>query len=178
MVRAIQPEWIFIQRITWDTGDSFGGVEKMIRKTFLLRLFFGKTKTLSPLVGALSAMPVRKSGLGLLNPVTAYQEKYLSSTRGSAELIRAVTGGGGLSNTNHLRTLSEERHGVKEARDVAYESRLKGLLSNLQGTGKQLLLRAKSTGAWLIVCGTTVSGSVLSSTEFRDFYGLAITSLL
>ena len=34
VVRAIQSEWIFIQRITWDTGDSFAGVDKMICKTF------------------------------------------------------------------------------------------------------------------------------------------------
>ena len=31
VVREIKPEWIFIQRITWDTGDVFAGVEKMIR---------------------------------------------------------------------------------------------------------------------------------------------------
>ena len=58
-----------------------------------------------------------------------------------------------------------------------YESRLKGLVSNLKGTEKRLLLRAKSTGAWLSVCGTKVSGTVLSTTDFWDFYVLTITSL-
>ena len=66
----------------------------MIRETFLPCIFFGKTKTLSPAVGDLSTMTAKKSGLGLLNLVTSYQEKYLSSTQGSAELVRAVTGGG------------------------------------------------------------------------------------
>ena len=69
----------------------------MIGETFLPRLFFGKTKTLSPAVGFISNMTVRKDGLVLLNPVTSAQEKYLSSTQGSAELIRAVSGGGGVS---------------------------------------------------------------------------------
>ena len=46
VVRDIQPEWIFLQCVTWDTGDSFTGVEKMIHETFLPHLFFGKTKTL------------------------------------------------------------------------------------------------------------------------------------
>ena len=50
MVRAIQSEWIFLQRVTWDTEDAFLGVDKMIQETFLPRLFFGKTKTLSPIV--------------------------------------------------------------------------------------------------------------------------------
>ena len=80
VVRAIQSEWIFLQRVTWDTGNSFAGVEKMICKTLFPRLFFGKTKNLSPVVGDLSTMPVRKSGLGILNPVMSAQEKYLSST--------------------------------------------------------------------------------------------------
>ena len=54
VVCAIQSEWISIQRATWDTGDSFAGVEKMLHETFLPRIFFGKTKTLSTVVGALS----------------------------------------------------------------------------------------------------------------------------
>ena len=94
MVCVIQSEWIFLQRVTWDTGDSFAGVEKAIWETFLLHIFFGKTKTLSPVVGALSTIPVKKSRLGLLYPVTSSQEKYLRSQRGSVELVQAVMGGG------------------------------------------------------------------------------------
>ena len=59
-------------------GDAFAGVEKMIQKTFLPRLFFGKSKTLSPIIGTLSKMSLNKYGLGLLNPVTSAKKKYLS----------------------------------------------------------------------------------------------------
>ena len=69
VVCLIQSEWIFLQHVTWYTGDSFAVVENMIRETFLHRLFFGITKTLSPIVGALSTMPVSKYGMGLLNIV-------------------------------------------------------------------------------------------------------------
>ena len=62
-----------------------------------------------------------------------------------------MTGGGAFSNADHLRTLSEERRDGKKDQDVAYKSRLKGLVSNLKGTDKHLLLRAKITGAWLII---------------------------
>ena len=84
-------------------------------------------------------------------------------------MVRAATGGGAFSNANHLRTLSEERCDGKKDRDVVYESRLKGLVSNLKGTDKRLLLRAKSTGAWPSVRGTKVSGTELSATDFWDF---------
>ena len=117
-------------------------------------------------------MPVNKSGLVLLNPVTSSQEKCLSSIRGSAELVRAVTGGGAFSNADHLRTLSEERRGGKK-----HEYRFKGWVRNIKGTDKRLLLCAKITAAWLIVRGTTVSGTVLYATKFRVFYVLVIMSL-
>ena len=85
----------------------------MIRENFLLSLFFENTKTLSPVVGALSTMPVRKYGMGLLNTVMSDQDNYLSSTQGNAELTWDVTGGEELSNADHLRTLSEEQRDGK-----------------------------------------------------------------
>ena len=114
MVRAIQLKWIFLQSFTWYTGGAFAGVEKMIRDTFLSCLLFGKTKTLSTIVEALSTMTVKKSGLGVLNLVTSAQEKYLSSMWGSAKLVEAVTEGGAFSNADHLRILGEERRDVKK----------------------------------------------------------------
>ena len=116
--------------------------------------------------------------MGLLNPVASEQEKSLRSTRGSSELAWAVTGGGAFSNADHLRNLSEEQHDGKKDREIVYEYRLKGLVRNIKGTDKHLLLHAKCAGAWLSVRGTTVSGTVLSATEFWDFYVIVITSLL
>ena len=48
----------------------FAGVKKTIRKTFLPCLFFGRKKTLSPAVGDLIKIPVKKAGMRLMNPVT------------------------------------------------------------------------------------------------------------
>ena len=58
VARLIQSEWIFLKHVTWDTGDTLLGVEKMIWETYLPHPFFGKMKTLSPIVGALSTMRV------------------------------------------------------------------------------------------------------------------------
>ena len=60
MVHAIQPAWIFLQHITTNTGDAFEGVEKMIGETFLHRILFRKIKYISPILGALSTMQVKK----------------------------------------------------------------------------------------------------------------------
>ena len=69
VICAIQSEWIFLQLITWYTGGALAGVEKIIRKPFCLVFFFWNTKTLSPIVGTLSMMPIKVARLGLLNPV-------------------------------------------------------------------------------------------------------------
>ena len=92
-----------------------------------------------------------------------------------------MVGGGAFSNVDHLRTLSEERCDGKKYWDAAYESKLKGFVSNFKGTEKSLLLRAKITGDWLSVRGTAVSGTILSATDFRDFlcalYNLSTVNL-
>ena len=141
----------------------------MIQETFLPRLFFRKTKTLSPIVGALSTMTVIKSGMGLLNPVKLVPEKYLRTQRGSVELVQAVTGGGTFSNAERLWKIGEERHEGNKDRDNGYKTKLKVLVSDLKGTYKRLLIRSKSKGTWLSICGTIVSGTVLYATEFRYF---------
>ena len=47
VVRAIQSEWIFLQHITSDTGDSFVGVETIIRRN--LFAFYFPCKDENPL---------------------------------------------------------------------------------------------------------------------------------
>ena len=110
----IQSEWIFLKHLTWDTEDEFAGVEKILMETVLPCIFFRNKKPLPPIVGALSMMPVKKSGLGLLNTVTPEKEKYLSSQRRSGELIRAVTGGGAFSNDKQLLEIGEESRDVQK----------------------------------------------------------------
>ena len=78
-----------------NTGYAFAGVEKILQETLFPRLFFGKTESLSPIVGTLSTMLIKVVRLGLLNQVTSAKEKPLISQWVSAELIRAVTRGRG-----------------------------------------------------------------------------------
>ena len=92
VVRAIHSEWKCFQRMTKNTGYAFAGVEKLIIENFLPHLFFGKPKSLPPIVVNLSTMPAKKSVLGLQNPMTSANEKFLSLKCAIAELIRDVKG--------------------------------------------------------------------------------------
>ena len=129
------------------------------------RLFFGKSKSLTPLTGILSTMPVKKAGLGLQNPVTSADEKYLSSRRASTELIRAVTGEGEFSTADHFLTLREERRDGQKRRDDANGAKIKELVDDLKAPDHRLILRTKNTGSWLNVRGTTVTGTVLAAID-------------
>ena len=80
-----------------------------------------------------------------------------------------MTEGEELSNAEHLRTLREEMRDGQKDREVANETKLKGLIRDLKGTENRLIIQAKSTYTWLSARGTTVSGTLLSATEFRDF---------
>ena len=79
----------------------------MLQETFLPRLFFGKSEYITPLIGTLSTMPVGKSGLGLLNPVTSANEKYSSLQCVSTDFIRSMTWEGKFSNDYCLLVISE-----------------------------------------------------------------------
>ena len=46
MVRTIQSEWIFLQRVTWNTGGAFAGVEKIIWEKICLILFSERQNSL------------------------------------------------------------------------------------------------------------------------------------
>ena len=92
-------------------------------------------------------MPVNKSGLGILNPVTSAKDNDLSPHQEIAELIRAVTGVGAFYNCDELLALREERRNRKKNWDETNDATLKGIFGDLIVTNLLLILRAKITCA-------------------------------
>ena len=54
-------------------------------------------------------------------------------------------GVGVFSNDDHIRTLGEERRYRKKYREAANETKVKGLVQDLKGTDRRLILRSKIT---------------------------------
>ena len=61
-------------------------------------------------------MPVKKSSLGIQNPVTSANEKLRSLERDSTELISAVMVESEFPTANFLQVIKEERREVKNPR--------------------------------------------------------------
>ena len=60
VVCVVQSELTFFQCVTKDTGHAFSVVEKIPQEKNLPCIFFVKSRSLLPIVGTLSKMPVKK----------------------------------------------------------------------------------------------------------------------
>ena len=106
-----------MQYLTKNTGYAFVGVEKILQETFLPCFFFVKSKSLPSIVGTLSMVLVKKSGLGLQNSVTSADEKPLSLQHLRTELIRYMKGESKFSAADYLQVVKEERSGGRKTQD-------------------------------------------------------------
>ena len=62
----------------------FTGVNNLIQKTFFLRLLLVRSNSLTPIVGTISTIPVKKAVLGHQNPVTSKKNpKFAMSNHGA-----------------------------------------------------------------------------------------------
>ena len=61
--------------------------------------------------------------------------------------------------------------GVKETkyRGEVNNTKLEGIVNNLKIFDRRLYIRAKQTGSWLTIQGTTLNGTVLLAMEFSNF---------
>ena len=78
-------------------------------------------------------------------------------------------GEGEFSTAYHMLDLRQERRDIQQIWDVANNAKLKGLVDDLEANDRRLILLTKNTGSWLIVRGTTVTGTLLAATDFCDF---------
>ena len=123
-------------------------------KIFSSRLFFGRLKTIPPVVGALSTFPVNKSRLGLHEPVTSSNYKYKSSLCASCKIIGAVTGKSGFQPLTTFGQL--KRRGRMGKKSGCHEWwKTPGNCQQPRCLCETPFLCAKHTGSWLSVLGTT-----------------------
>ena len=132
-------------------------------------LLFVETKTLCPIVVTLSTITVKKSGLGLKNPVTSAHKKIDISQRTSIYLVNEVTGESKFSTTDHVIAVRDERSEGGEERNRDNKIKLAETVQECPKLESRIMLHMNNVGSWLTAHGTTVTGTVLAGMEFRDF---------
>ena len=68
------------------------------------------------------------------------------------------------STADHFLDLRKENRDGQQIWDDAKETKLKGLVKDLEETERCLIIHAKNAGSWLTVLGTTVSDTVILAT--------------
>ena len=72
-----------------------------------------------------------------------------------------MVGGGSFPDMYHPLDLRGEMRDRKKNWDEANDSKLKGLVRDLIGTDRRIILRAKITGYWMNIQGNILAGIVL-----------------
>ena len=114
-------------------------------------------------------MPVKKSGLGLQDPVASSNKKYLTSLRVIIKMVVSVK-----REREFQPPITFGRSGKKgvmdKNRNDANNAKLRGLVDELEALNRRIILRAKTKGFWMTVQGNKVTGTVLAAVEFCGFF--------
>ena len=167
MVKSLQNEWQYLQRVVPDSGPLFQPLEDTI-KTKLLPALFQAEPHLVP-TRSLLERPVRHAGIGIPNPVTSAPEQFAASRAVTAALSSSIQDGSPFDATVYKAGASAVRRELTAARSASHATSLQQhLATEVSTVRKRRLLRARETGLWLTLSPELLNGTDLSAEEFRD----------
>jgi hypothetical protein len=168
LVKSLQTEWTYLQRVVPGIEDAMAPLEQAIQKFFLPALFEESEANLTalrPLLG----LGVGKAGLGVPDPGATAKANLLASQTITGSLTESLVARAPLNTVAYSLGASQLRKDCRRDRMIADDGtlqRLKGASSSLQT--KRRMDRATKTGAWLTVMPDRLNGTDLSADEFRD----------
>lgn len=181
LVKSLQTEWTYLQRVVPDLGPQMVPLEAAISDTFLPALFAEDGQAITGLRAQLS-LSVKKAGLGVPNPITTAQANLEASVRVTAELTASLVERKDLNVVEYASEAGQLRRKGRKERILVDQCQLDSLkMAASSQLGKRRLDRATKTGAWLTATPDRLNGTDLSSAEFRDSlrlrFGLTPNSL-
>ena len=180
LVKSLQSEWQYLQRVSPGVALSFAPVEAAITSIFLPALLDEDAGGIAKLRAQL-ALPVRLSGIGLPNPVATADQCYQASKECTADLTASLQAGRPVDATGFAADAGRRRKGLRKAQAHVEKSTFEALKSAAGVADARRLQRATETGAWLTAMPNTLNGTDLSADEFKDNLrlrlGLCPTSL-
>ena len=138
-----------------------------IAQTFLpalLNCTIAEAAHLRPLI----ALPVRKGGLGILDPTKTSDHCYSASTAITSLLTDSLVRNTPLCAMEHRRTAAIGRLEAKSHLRLTNDDILSNILATAKPLDKRRIKRSADTGAWLTTLPTLLNGSDLSADEFHD----------
>ena len=139
-----------------------------LAQTFLPSLFGTTFSADKQYVQQLAFLPIKHSGLSLINPVSSSSQVYQDSRTLTSHLVSSLQGTTCFSLPEHLAIRKETRHQIAAARTLSSDSTLDTILTTLPPTTSRILNRGKDTGHWLSLLPSTINDTIISPDEFRD----------
>ena len=171
MVKSIQAEWSFFQRVVPDCAEGFVALRDSINDVFWPALFEG---SIDDCEIPLFSLPTRLGGLGLRDPVAVSEMAYESSRRGVSHLVDAMKGSANFSVGDHLICRQEAKGVFSDQLKEMERGVLQELMETMDDKRKRAIERAVEwkTSGWLTVSPLASQHFDLSPLEFRDALAL------
>ena len=166
---SFQHKWTFLQRTHEMKESMFEPLENMIKSQVIPTIF-----RWLPTNGEreITALPVRKGGLGIINPVEKAAPNYQVAKKATATLVESLKGNAPWDPTSHNRCFTSAAASYKADLDKQYDAKMKEINDNprIDPAVKRAFKRASSfpTGHFLLAKPVKRNGATLSAAEFRD----------
>ena len=167
--KSLQAEWAYLQRVVPQIADQFQDIEDAIVQSFLPALFDEDNTELIEELRDRLTLSVKKSGLGIPNPVTSSPENHESSKVITSSLVQSLIEGKNLNAIAYKDEASAKRRSCRNERIQSDQTQFDGMFIAESSKAKQECLnRARKSGAWLTLTPDRINGTELSEEEFRD----------
>ena len=170
LIKSLQCEWNFLQRVVPDCGTLFTNIENTICDHFLPALF-GSECTQNE--RKLYALPLRMGGLNIGNPTSSTTPAYHTSRKATLLLANAIKGSDQFTPSEHIENvhnaISESRKQKTESGQATFNS----VINEFDTKQRRSIYRSKdSLSSWLNVLPIEKDHFDLSANEFRDALSL------
>ena len=172
LVKSLQHEWAFIQRVIPTAPSWFECLKEVIWKEFWPSLF-GSEVTEDE--ASLFTLPTRMGGMGVRDPTKSVEMSYEASKSGSSQIIEKITGReeefSVADHYIHFVEAGEKRRLKQRALDDQSLNTILTSMDELKVRAIKRSINGKCSN-WLNVIPVSRYGFVLSGREFRDAIAL------
>ena len=112
LVKALQNEWTYLQRVTTGNGSPYEPIDKAIREDFLPALL--DQPNIGERMSSEIAFAVKRSGLGIQDPTRSTEDSYAASIERSKLLVESLLTGVTIDIGDHQRHAINSQKRSKE----------------------------------------------------------------
>ena len=167
LVKSLQNEWAFVQKVVKDCEEQFQEIENAIAFKVLPAIFGNE---ISGNERKLFSLPARMGGLGVEDPREMSSSAYRNSKKSCEKLIEAIRGTDEFVKEDHMELIDKTRKESRKAKEERMNNELDEILPLFDQEHQRAINRTRSNkiSTWLTVLPVARYNFDLAPQEFRD----------